>query len=107
MAKGGQEEVKRQQLSNTINEFSEHVPVLSGISSETPIRGRQNDSSITSDSKDVRRKNSAIVTLARDDAEMSTNQQVSIEDLTWTPALLRRKLGNLNGDPRQPKQTGF
>ena len=95
-------------MSKTSNQLAKYIPQLSGFSKETQIRGRQKDvSSITADSKDVRKQNSAIVTFARDDAEMDNNQQVSIEDLTWTPALLRRKLENLKVDPRQPKQTGF
>ena len=38
--------------------------------------------------KMLEKKNSAIVNLVRDDAEIDNNQQ----DLTWTLALLRRKL---------------
>ena len=34
------------------------------------------------------------------------NAKFSIEDLTWTPALLR-KVDHIKADPRQPRQTKF
>ena len=50
--------------------------------------------------QDVRRHDPTVVTLAAEDDKLDGAQQLTIEALTWTPALLRRKLENVQ-DPRQ------
>ena len=84
-----------------------HVPQLTVIPDETKVTRKKDESSPASALQDIERNNSAIVTLATEDDKPDNSKQLSIEDLTWTPALLRRKFANIKVDPRQPKETGF
>eukprot|EP00092_Neocalanus_flemingeri_P008533 GFUD01009192.1.p1 GENE.GFUD01009192.1~~GFUD01009192.1.p1 ORF type:complete len:990 (-),score=260.29 GFUD01009192.1:182-3151(-) len=61
----------------------------------------------TSTMLDADTNTSAVVTPTKEDAKQDTIHLLSIEDLTWTPALLRRKSENIQVDSRHPKQTGF
>ena len=98
--------MKRQKLSKN-NEISVHVPQQTVIPEETKVMMKKDKSFLSSAIQDVERHNSAIVTLATEDDKLDNSKQLSIEDLTWTPALLRRKFGQIEVDHRQPKQTGF
>eukprot|EP00092_Neocalanus_flemingeri_P008534 GFUD01009193.1.p1 GENE.GFUD01009193.1~~GFUD01009193.1.p1 ORF type:complete len:997 (+),score=276.17 GFUD01009193.1:23-3013(+) len=89
------------------NKASAGHPWLTDSTKEIKNRRTKDVSPHTSTMLDADTNTSAVVTHAKEDAKQDITRLLSIEDLTWTPALLRRKSENIQLDSRQPKQTGF
>eukprot|EP00092_Neocalanus_flemingeri_P058540 GFUD01069754.1.p1 GENE.GFUD01069754.1~~GFUD01069754.1.p1 ORF type:complete len:997 (-),score=272.36 GFUD01069754.1:175-3165(-) len=84
-----------------------HPPQISESTKEIKIRRTKNVSPHTSAILDADTNTFAVVTHTKGDAKQDIPRLLSIEDLTWTPALLRRKSENIQLASRQPKKNGF